>query len=52
MTRDEPLSLVSLSQKRQVEMMAYAEKYTFIRYWALLVMHTHPLAQIRYRLDP
>ena len=51
-SRDEPLSLVSLAQKRQVSMVAYSDAYAFSRYYSLLLLHIHPLLQLRYKLDP
>ena len=51
-SRDEPLSLVSLAQKRQVSMVAYSDAYSFSRYYSLLLLHIHPLLQLSYKLDP
>ena len=51
-TREEPLSLVSLAQKRQISMVAYSDMYTFARYYSLLLLHIHPLMQLKYKLDP
>jgi hypothetical protein len=50
--RDLPLDLVSLAQKRQVALMPYSDQFTVFRYWVLLMLHTHPLLQLRYQLDP
>lgn len=33
-------------------MMPYSDKFTVARYWILLLLHTHPLLQLRYMLDP
>ena len=51
-SRDEPLSLVSLAQKRQVSMVAYSDAYSFSRFYSLLLLHIHPLLQLSYKLDP
>ena len=32
--------------------MPYSDKFTVLRYWVLLLTHTHPLLQLRYQLDP
>ena len=33
-------------------MVAYADQYTFMRFYSLLLLHIHPLLQLRYKLDP
>ena len=50
--RELPLNLVSLAQKRQIATIAYADKFTTFRYFLLLLLHTHPILQLRYQLDP
>jgi hypothetical protein len=33
-------------------MISYADEYTFARYYSILLLHIHPLLQLKYKLDP